>query len=61
MVRDGETTVLGGIFVEETTTNVEGVPYLSRIPVLGWLFKRKSDTVRKQELLIFLTPNIVRA
>jgi type IV pilus assembly protein PilQ len=59
LVRDGETTVLGGIFVETTTTNVDAVPYLSRIPVLGWLFKRKTENVTKQELLIFLTPNIV--
>ena len=59
MVRDGETTVLGGIFVETATTNVDAVPYLSRIPVLGWLFKRKTENVTKQELLIFLTPNIV--
>ena len=59
LVRDGETTVLGGIFVETTTTNVDAVPYVSRIPVLGWLFKRKTENVTKQELLIFLTPNIV--
>jgi len=51
--------VLGGIFVETTTTNVDAVPYVSRIPVLGWLFKRKTENVTKQELLIFLTPNIV--
>jgi len=40
---------------------VQGVPYLSRIPVLGWLFKNKSESVSKQELLIFLTPTIVKA
>jgi type IV pilus assembly protein PilQ len=39
---------------------VQGVPYLSRMPVLGWLFKNKSETVSKQELLIFLTPSIIK-
>ena len=60
LVRDGETIVLGGVFVDTQTNTVGGVPYLSRIPVLGWFFKNKTETVAKQELLIFLTPNIVR-
>lgn len=61
LVRDGETAVIGGIFVDSQTNNVSGTPYLSRIPVLGWLFKNKSETVAKQELLIFLTPYIVKS
>lgn len=61
LVRDGETAVIGGIFVDSQTNNVSGTPYLSRIPVLGWLFKNKSETVAKQELLIFLTPFIVKS
>ncbi|MEC4890128.1 MAG: type IV pilus secretin PilQ [Nitrospira sp.] len=61
VVRDGETMVIGGVFVDTQGNNVQGVPYLSRIPVLGWLFKNKSETVSKQELLIFLTPTIMRA
>jgi type IV pilus assembly protein PilQ len=61
LVRDGETAVIGGIFVDSQTNNVAGTPYLSRIPVLGWLFKNKSETVAKQELLIFLTPYIVKS
>ncbi len=59
LVRDGETMVIGGIFVDEQRNSVGGVPYLSRIPVLGWLFKNKSENVSKQELLIFITPTIV--
>lgn len=59
-VRDGETMVIGGIFIDTQNNNVQGVPYLSRIPVLGWLFKNKSESVSKQELLIFLTPQIVQ-
>jgi type IV pilus assembly protein PilQ len=60
LVRDGETMVIGGVFVDTQNNNVQGVPYFSRIPVLGWLFKNKSESVSKQELLIFLTPSIVK-
>jgi type IV pilus assembly protein PilQ len=59
-VRDGETMVIGGVFVDLQGNNIQGVPYLSRFPVLGWLFKNKSESVSKQELLIFLTPTLVR-
>jgi type IV pilus assembly protein PilQ len=59
MVRDGETMVIGGVFIDTQNNNVNGVPYLSRIPVLGWLFKNKTESVSKQELLIFLTPTVV--
>lgn len=61
LVQDGETMVIGGVFVDTQNNNVQGVPYLSRIPVLGWLFKNKSESVSKQELLIFLTPSIIKA
>lgn len=60
IVRDGETMVIGGVFVDTQNNNVQGVPYLSRMPVLGWLFKNKSEGVSKQELLIFLTPSIIK-
>jgi type IV pilus assembly protein PilQ len=61
IVRDGETMVIGGVFIDTQNNNVNGVPYLSRIPVLCWLFKNKTENVSKQELLIFLTPSIVKA
>ncbi|MCC2639973.1 MAG: putative Type pili biosis protein PilQ [Nitrospira sp.] len=61
LVRDGETMVIGGVFVDTQSNNVAGIPYLSRVPVLGWLFKSKTENVSKQELLIFLTPTIVRS
>jgi type IV pilus assembly protein PilQ len=59
-IRDGETMVIGGVFIDTQSNSVLGIPYLSRVPVLGWLFKSKSESVSKQELLIFLTPNIVK-
>jgi len=61
IIRDGETMVVGGVFIDTQNNSVAGIPYLSRIPVLGWLFKQKTESVAKQELLIFLTPNIVRS
>ncbi len=59
-IRDGETMVIGGVFIDSQNNSVAGIPYLSRVPVLGWLFKQKTESVAKQELLIFLTPSIVR-
>jgi len=59
--RDGETMVIGGVFIDTQNNSVVGVPYLSRVPVLGWLFKQKTENVAKQELLIFLTPSIVKS
>lgn len=60
IIRDGETMVIGGVFIDTQNNSVAGVPYLSRVPVLGWLFKQKTESVAKQELLIFLTPTIVK-
>jgi type IV pilus assembly protein PilQ len=59
LVNNGETVVLGGIFQDERARKEDRVPYLSSIPVLGNLFKRRSNETRKRELLIFVTPTIV--
>ncbi|HNY73389.1 MAG TPA: secretin and TonB N-terminal domain-containing protein, partial [Syntrophales bacterium] len=61
VVMDGDTIVIGGILKTEDTKNVGGVPWLSQIPVLGWLFKYEYVEKTKRELLIFLTPRIVKA
>lgn len=61
IIRDGETMVVGGVFIDTQNNSVAGIPYLSRMPVLGWLFKQKTESVAKQELLIFLTPSIVKS
>ncbi len=61
IIRDGETMVIGGVFIDTQNNSVAGIPYLSRVPVLGWLFKQKTESVAKQELLIFLTPSIVKS
>jgi len=59
LVNNGETVVLGGIFQDERNRTQDRVPYLSSIPGLGNLFKRRSNQNKKRELLIFVTPTIV--
>ncbi len=59
-VRDGEAVMLGGIISESQGVAESKVPFLGDIPIIGWLFKTTSDTVRKVNLLIILTPRIVR-
>ncbi len=59
LVKDGDTTVIGGIYTRSQAMNESGVPLFSRIPVLGWLFKSRSETDTRTELLIFITPRIV--
>ncbi len=59
-VQDGETIVIGGIFTRDNSNNESGIPGLKEVPVLGWLFKTKKNTDDKTELLIFLTPSIVK-
>ncbi len=60
LVNDNETTVIGGIVVSSQTSTNDKVPALNRIPLLGWLFKRDSSTDESRELLIFITPRIVK-
>ena len=59
VVSNGDTTVIGGIYVDSDTESDTGVPFLSDIPLLGWLFKTNSKQKTKTELLIFITPKIV--
>jgi type II secretory pathway component GspD/PulD (secretin) len=60
VVESGRTAVLGGLVVERTTYQDQGVPVLKDIPLINYLFKRRTDDVSKEHLLIFLTPRIVR-
>jgi len=60
LVADGETTVIGGIYVSVEQTAQDRVPLMHRIPLLGWLFKRDSLSDESRELLIFITPRITR-
>jgi type IV pilus assembly protein PilQ len=60
LVNDGQTVVLGGILETERRESEKKVPYLGDVPVLGHLFKSTSRTNNKDELLIFVTPKILR-
>jgi len=59
LLKDGETTVIGGIYKEDEIFSEEGVPYLMDIPFLGNLFKSTETRKIKSELLIFITPRIL--
>jgi type IV pilus assembly protein PilQ len=60
LVNDTETMVIGGIMKSTETSSKEGVPGLSQIPLLGWLFRRDTNSEDDRELLIFITPRIKR-
>jgi type IV pilus assembly protein PilQ len=59
VVQDGDTVVIGGILKSTKSNTVSGLPWLQKIPVLGWLFKTDNTTNNKTQLLIFITPKIL--
>ncbi|MHB8110130.1 MAG: type IV pilus secretin PilQ [Syntrophorhabdaceae bacterium] len=59
-VKDGETAVIGGIYEHSEANAENGIPGLKNIPLLGWLFKKQSKMDDRTELLIFITPRIVK-
>jgi len=60
LVNDTQTTVIGGIYVSREQQTQDRTPGLYRLPLLGWLFKREGVTDESRELLIFITPRIIR-
>ncbi|CAN5487524.1 hypothetical protein BH10BDE1_BH10BDE1_25270 [soil metagenome] len=61
MVKNGQTTVIGGIYQADQVDSEEGTPFLRNVPVVGWLFKSTSKTSSRNELLVFITPRILNA
>ena len=59
VVKDQQTLVIGGMIREDKSNTDEGVPFLYKIPILGWLFGTKAKSTRKTELLILLTPHVI--
>jgi type IV pilus assembly protein PilQ len=59
LVADGDTTVIGGIYTRGTSQQLAQVPVLGNIPILGFLFRNKTDSDDRTELLIFISPTIV--
>ena len=60
MIGDGETLVIGGIYEERKTDAVNRVPLLADLPIIGQLFQSQRETDGKGELLIFITPSILK-
>ena len=61
LVSDGQTTVIGGIYVSNSTTSSDKTPGLGNVPLLKWLFKRDRVDESNTELLIFITPRIIKS
>ncbi len=61
LVSDGQTTVIGGIYVSQEQAATDRTPGVSHIPLLGWLFRRDSLNDQSTELLVFITPRIIKS
>ena len=59
IIKNGQTVVIGGVYQMSKTVSNSGVPGLMSIPLLGWLFKTRSVSYSKDELMIFITPRII--
>jgi type IV pilus assembly protein PilQ len=60
VIQDGDTVVIGGVLRDQSQTITTGVPWLQKIPVLGWLFKTENITKQKKQLLVFITPKVLK-
>ena len=60
VVKDGETIVIGGLIREDADKSRTGVPWLSKIPLFGYLFGNTTDNERRQEIIILLTPRVIK-
>jgi type IV pilus assembly protein PilQ len=60
MVADGETIVISGLTKQKKQDGTSGIPWLKEIPVLGWLFKGEGTSESMEEVLIFITPTIIK-
>ena len=61
LVSDGQTSVIGGIYINDRNSSNDRTPGLYKIPILGWLFQRREMTEESRELLIFITPRIIKS
>jgi general secretion pathway protein D len=60
VAQDGETIIIGGLIREDTNKSKNGIPFLSKIPILGNLFGNTSDNVSRNEIIVLLTPHVMR-
>ena len=61
LVEDGHTIVLGGLIEDTQDESEQAIPWISKIPLIGWLFKYKTTSKKKTNLMVFLRPTIVRS
>ncbi|MGD9415583.1 MAG: type II secretion system secretin GspD [Desulfobacterales bacterium] len=61
IVKDNQTVVIGGLIDDSSTRNDTKVPVLGDIPVLGWMFRKRTETNEKTNLYIFLTPRVIKS
>ena len=61
LIKEGDRLVIGGVTTNTNSNTVRKIPILGDIPVLGWLFKQKEDFEKGRELVVFLTPSIMRS
>lgn len=60
VAQDGETIIIGGLIREDSSTSKDGIPFLSKIPIIGNLFGNTTDDTTRTELIILLTPHVIR-
>jgi len=60
LVENGGTVVIGGVYLQQQSDGVNKVPWLGDIPVLGFLFRSTAKLDNKSELLVFITPKIIK-
>lgn len=60
VVKDADTVVIGGLYRDDVSTTYNKVPILGDIPIIGWFFKGKTSRASKTNLLVFITPHIIR-
>ncbi len=60
LLKDGETAVVGGILEKNSSESTQGVPVFSRLPLLGWLFRHDYKDADQTELMIFITPKLIK-
>ncbi len=60
VVQDGQTIIIGGLIREDTERQRSGIPWLSKIPLVGWLFGNTLDNKSRAELIILLTPHVMK-
>ena len=59
MIRDGDTSVIGGIYTRNLAKEQKEVPGLSKLPLLGYLFRNNFQSDERRELLVFITPRLI--